>query len=192
MAIRRNIYLLFFVLLSCCDDGDAIPQPPPPPACLEVVCETEEEFYGKAIMNGECWKADITNLDVSPGGTFSINLNKYEVNGIGEGLSIVLYKNANLEDTLWIGFTNSGNPSHEVAPSYYGYQNFHGLEGEFSFPFGTELTYKDYLLIDYFNADTSIVEGRFQVRFPSGSVNSYINAPDTMRRGCGSFRVKKD
>ncbi|WP_367391451.1 hypothetical protein [Lewinella sp. LCG006] len=188
---KFQICLLFFAFLSCCDDDDAVPQPPPPPACLEVVCETEEEFYGKAIMNGECWVADEVRLYGDEGVNF-IDLNKNQVNDIRQGLSIEIIKNANLHDTLWIGLANSDNPEPNLALTYYGYFDSHSSVGEFDFAFGTELTFEDYLLIDYFNADTSIIEGRFQVRFPNRSVNSFVNAPDSMLLGCGSFRVKKD
>ncbi|WP_367391450.1 hypothetical protein [Lewinella sp. LCG006] len=191
--MKKLLLLLLPVMyLSCCDDDDAVPQPPPPPACLEVLCETEEEFYGKAIMNGECWVADWVDLHLSPGGEYSIHLNKNEVDGVSEGLSILLFYNTILDDTIWIGSNSFTNPSPSTASSFYGYRGVDASLGTFGFEHGLEPTYTDYLLIDYFNADTSIIEGRFQISFSNRSMSSFANAPDSMRLGCGSFRVKRD
>ncbi|MDV7396808.1 hypothetical protein RZS08_35750, partial [Arthrospira platensis SPKY1] len=61
----------------------------------------------------------------------------------------------------------------------------------FGFSPDSELTYQDFLLIDDFSADTTIVEGRFQVRFPKRSVSNFVtHAPDTMNIRCGKFRAK--
>lgn len=186
-----QICLLFFTFLSCGEDDDTVPQPLPPPACLEVTCETAGEYFGKAIMNGECWMADWVDLHRSPGGEYSIHLNKNEVDGVGEGLSIFLFGNTILDDTIWVGNNSFTNPSPTIASSFYDYRGIDASLGVFKFQSGAELTYTDYLLIDYFNADTSIMEGRFQVHFPKRSVSSFANAPDSMRLGCGSFRVKR-
>jgi hypothetical protein len=184
---------LFALAFFCCDDDDGIPEPPPPPPvfnCEEVSCEPHEEFYGKCVMNQWCWIADGIFVDYSPS-RMILTFGKNEVDGIGERLSIKIYSNTNLQDTIWIGTTDSGNPEPNIAPTYYGYTEDGGSAGTFNFMFGQELTYEDYLLIDYYNADTSIIEGQFQVRFPERAVNSYVNAPDTMRLSCGSFRVMR-
>jgi hypothetical protein len=187
----KNLLLLLLplMMLSCCEDDDAVPQPAIPPPCVEVACETEDEFFGKAIRNGECWKADTAFFFKSSTKT-SIYLDDVPINGIEEGLIVSFFHNANLEDTLWFDINDFRDPAPHIASARYSYREFHGVAGSFSFLFGHELTYEDYLLIDYFNADTSIIEGHFQVYFPDGSVNSYINAPDSMRFGCGSFRAR--
>ena len=186
---KFQICLLFFAFLSCCDDDDAIPQPPPPPACLEVVCETEEEFFGKAIRNSECWIADYVRFR-GPGS--SIYLYQERSDGFTERLSFPLNRNTDLSDTIWLGFTNSGNPSPHIVYANYGYNTDHGVLGGFIFEYGSAPSYEDFLIIDYFNADTSILEGHFQVNFPPANPIPFVNPPDSMRLGCGSFRVKED
>jgi hypothetical protein len=185
----KKLSLLFcpVLLMLCCEDN-VVPQPslpPPPPPCLEVECETEDEFFGKAIMNGECWVADYTTFRYGK----TIRLGMFEIDGIGEKLSIGLGDNTDLKDTIWLG-SPAGHGHLNIGSAYYGYNEFHSSAGGFDFPYPHPLTYEDFLIIDYFNADTSILEGHFQVRFPNRSVVSFVNAPDTMRLGCGSFRVR--
>ena len=187
--MKKLLLLLLPVMyFSCCDD-DAVPQPPPPPACLEVVCETEEEFFGKAIRNSECWIADYVKFR-GPGS--SIYLYQERPDGFTERLSFPLNRNTDLSDTIWLGFTNSGNPSPHIVYANYGYNTDHGVLGGFIFEYGSAPSYEDFLIIDYFNADTSILEGHFQVNFPPADPIPFVNPPDSMRLGCGSFRVKKD
>ena len=186
---KFQICLLFFAFLSCCDDDDTVPQPPTPPACLEVVCETEEEFFAKAIRNSECWIADYVRWD---GSGSSIDFFQGRPDNITEGLSFPLNRNTDLSDTIWLGFTNSGNPAPNIVSGKYIYFDLHVIYGSFKFEYGSEPTYRDYLLIDYFNADTSILEGHFQVNFPPANPIPFVNPPDSMRLGCGSFRVKED
>ena len=59
----------------------------------------------------------------------------------------------------------------------YSYQDYSGLSGGFGIPTG-QGTKDDYLIIDYYNADTSILEGRFQCKFKEGSAASWVNVPD--------------
>ncbi|WP_367391452.1 hypothetical protein [Lewinella sp. LCG006] len=186
---KFQICLLFFVFLSCCDDDDAVPQPPPPPACLEVLCETEEEFFGKAIRNSECWIADYVRFR-GPGS--SIYLYQERPDGFTEVLSFPLNRNTDLSDTIWLGFTNSGNPSPHIVSASYRYDTDHGVLGGFRFEYGSAPSYQDFLIIDYFNADTSILEGHFQINFPPANPIPFVNPPDSMRLGCGSFRVKEE
>ena len=109
--MKKLLLLLLPVMyLSCCDDDDAVPQPPP--ACLEVLCETEEEFFGKAIRNSECWIADYVRW----GGYGSvIYLYQERPDGFTEFLGLSLHHNSDLSDTLWLGFTNSGNPAPNIV-----------------------------------------------------------------------------
>ena len=175
------------LLLACCDDDDMVPQPSTPPPCVEVLCETEEELFGKAILNGVCWMADYTFL--LPGKT--IFLARSEGNGIEGGLSINLEQATDLQDTIWLWRHATTDPAPNLVSCNYSYSEGPSSVGEFDFHSTAEPTYEDFLIIDYFNADTSLIEGRFRVRFSDRRVNSFVNAPDTMRLGCGSFRVQK-
>ncbi|MDV7397687.1 hypothetical protein RZS08_40175, partial [Arthrospira platensis SPKY1] len=100
-------------------------------------------------------------------------------------------KATSLRDTIWLGGTYSDVEIPGLARSSYNYLEDHTIAGSFRFAPTDTLTYKDFLLIDDFNADTTIVEGRFQVRFPRRSVSNFVtHAPDTMNIRCGKFRAK--
>lgn len=186
----KNLILLIIILtISCCgEDDDAIPQPVVND-CTELDCPHEKEFFGKAIMNDECWVADWTNSSITPS-RLAIFLLKAGPDNIGEQLIFTIYNNSSWEDTIWLSRPYSNNPPPNVASVIYDYSEGHSSVGQFRFNTGDPPTGDDYLLIDDVNTDTTIIEGRFQVRFPIRSVNSYVTAPDTMRLGCGSFRVE--
>ena len=190
---KLSCFLLAVLLYSCDKDKAA---PALPVGCEEMECPVTEEFYGVGLMNGACWAADGAIItypsSASSVSSFSIRLFGGEVNGISEALFLSINRVTTLQDTIWIGSNSSfTNPRPNVAHTWYSYMEGHSVAGGFKFGVGTEVTYNDYLLIDYFNADTSIVEGRFEVRFPERSVSGFVtHAPDTMNIRCGKFRAK--
>jgi len=189
MMKKLSCFLLAVLLYSCDKDKAA---PALPVDCAEMECPVTEEFYGVGLMNGECWVADGAVIDTFSRVNFLIILAGAEFDGITENLLFSISRAAELQDTIWLGWNRSfTNPRPNVADTWYSYMEDHSVAGEFKFGVGTEVTYNDYLLIDYFNADTSIVEGRFEVRFPERSVNSFVtHAPDSMHIRCGKFRAK--
>jgi hypothetical protein len=70
----------------------------------------------------------------------------------------------------------------------YIYSEPSGVSGSFRIPPG-QGTKNDFLIIDYYNADTTILEGRFQCTFKEGSAASWVNAPDSLVLTDGSFKV---
>jgi hypothetical protein len=190
MMKKLSCFLLAVLLYSCDKDKAS---PALPVACMEIECPVvTEEFYSVGLMNGECWAADGAVIDTFSQVNFLIVLASAGLDGITESLLIDISRTTDLRDTIWLGWNRSfTNPRHNVAHTWYSYLEDHSVAGEFKFGVGTEVTYNDYLLIDYFNADTSIVEGRFEVRFPERSVSGFVtHAPDTMNIRCGKFRAK--
>ncbi|NBC06400.1 MAG: hypothetical protein GVY26_04320 [Bacteroidetes bacterium] len=186
--------MLFSFLISCCNDDDMMIKEPDDMVvdCTEMDCPTQEDFYGVGVMNGECWIADNTELEINtPSAMMLVNLRKYESNSIDGYLYFIINKLTDLNDTIWLGFSYSNVPIPNVARTKYTYLEDHSIVGDFDFSSDDELTYNDFLIIDYFNQDTSIVEGHFQVRFPQRSVNHFVNAPDSMNIQCGRFRVSE-
>jgi hypothetical protein len=187
--MKNLILLLVIIILSCCgEDDEAIPQPMIKD-CTELDCPHEDEFYGKAVMNDESWLADWIYTDLTSS-SLAVFLLKAGPDNIGEQLVFTIYNNSNWQDTIWLGSPYSNDPPPNFARAIYDYSEGHSSVGYFRFNTGDPPTGDDYLLIDDVNADTTIIEGRFQVRFPIRSVNSYVTAPDTMRLGCGRFRVE--
>ena len=190
---KAAIYLLFATFIAACgEDDDTIPQPPVPPvvACEEVECTHEDEFFGKAIMNGECWKTEWT-LYLLDDSVLDISLGLPHSVGIGEMLTIRVNPDSDLNDTLWLSSPINIDPPANNAFTIYTYIETDAIAGHFQLPVDAPPTGEDYLLFDYINEDTSILEGRFQVNFPIRGVNSYVNAPDSMRLECGAFRVER-
>ena len=186
--------ILFSFLISCCNDDDMMIKEPDDMVvdCTEMDCSTQEDFYGVGVMNEECWIADNTELEINtPSAMMLVNLRKYESNSIDGYLYFIINKLTDLNDTIWLGFSYSNVPIPNVARTKYTYLGDHSIVGDFDFSPDNELTYNDFLIIDYFNQDTSIVEGHFQVRFPQRSVNHFVNAPDSMNIQCGRFRVSE-
>jgi hypothetical protein len=188
MMKKLSCFLLAVLLYSCDKDKAA---PALPMDCAEMDCPVTEEFYSVGLMNGECRAAKAVKTAFSSTFSFSIRLFGGEVNGISEELTFSINPMTTLQDTIWLGWNSFTNPRPNVAHTWYSYMEDHSVAGEFKFGVGTEVTYNDFLLIDYFNADTSIVEGRFEVRFPERSVSGFVtHAPDTMHIRCGKFRAK--
>lgn len=186
--------ILFSFLISCCNDDDMMIKEPDGMVvdCSEMDCSTPGDFYGVGVMNEECWIADNTELEINtPSAMMLVNLRKYESNSIDGYLYFIINKLTDLNDTIWLGFSYSNVPIPNVARTKYTYLEDHSIVGDFDFSPDDELTYNDFLIIDYFNQDTSIVEGHFQVRFPQRSVNHFVNAPDSMNIQCGRFRVSE-
>ncbi|WP_425420554.1 hypothetical protein [Phaeodactylibacter xiamenensis] len=186
--------ILFSFLISCCNDDDMMIKEPDGMVvdCSEMDCSTQEDFYGVGVMNEECWIADNTELEINtPSAMILVNLRKYESNSIDGYLYFIINKLTDLNDTIWLGFSYSNVPIPNVARTKYTYLEDHSIVGDFDFSPDDELTYNDFLIIDYFNQDTSIVEGHFQVRFPQRSVNHFVNAPNSMNIQCGRFRVSE-
>jgi hypothetical protein len=188
MMKMLSCFLLAVLLYSCDKDKAA---PALPVGCEEMDCPVTEEFYSVGLINEECRAAKAVITTFSSTLSFSIRLFGGEVNGISEDLTFGINQITSLNDTIWLGWNSFTNPKPNIARAWYSYMEDHSLAGGFQFGVGTEVTYNDYLLIDYFNADTSIVEGRFQVRFPKRSVSNFVtHAPDTMNIRCGKFRAK--
>ncbi|WP_367388763.1 hypothetical protein [Lewinella sp. LCG006] len=180
---------LFFGAVACCEDPvmDVVKEEP---SCDEVECAIQDEFYGVGLLNGECWYAERGWIDSSNPYVLSIYLAANTTNEIIDELSFIVNDETALSDTIWLGWAYSNIPIPNVASTRYAYIEDHSNVGSFSFERDSPLTYQDYLLIDYFNADTTIVEGHFQVKLPHRSVNSFVtHAPDSMNIRCGRFRA---
>ena len=185
--------LTFTLLFSCCkNDDDMIGLPIKELDCTQIECTSIDEFYGVGLMNNNCWISDYSVLDPFSPFAMSIIIGKEETNGISESLRFVVNNETKFSDTIWLGGADFVNVVPGVAHSSYYYDEGGSSAGVFDFNPDVEFNKTDFLLIDYINEDTSIVEGRFQMRFSRRNVNGFvIQAPDTMRFQCGSFRAKK-
>jgi hypothetical protein len=187
--IKKLSCFLLVVLLYSCDKDKAAPALPVD--CAEMDCPVTEEFYGVGLMNGACWAADGVWIDTFSRVDFLITLGRVGLNGIEESLLLRVSRATDLQDTIWLGWRYSNHDIPNLVNPTYFYSEGHSGAGHFGFSPDSELTYQDFLLIDDFNADTTIVEGRFQVRFPKRSVSNFVtHAPDTMNIRCGKFRAK--
>lgn len=191
--MSKSFYFLCLVLvtISCCQDHGVEPITVVP-NCDNLDCPILTEFFGVGLMNGQCWSADATYIDPLSSSSLSITLGKNEINGIGENLRFIINDVTNLADTIWLGWTDVTMPVPNVAEARYFYTESHSSAGKFDFAPDSELTYSDFLIIDYINEDTSIVEGHFQVNFSRKLVsNLVVNAPDSMNLQCGQFKSKE-
>lgn len=160
--------------------------------CEEIECSIVADFYGVGIMQNDCWTADASYIDLLSSSSLSITLGKNEINGIGENLRFVINDVTDLADTIWLGWTDVTIPAPNIAEARYFYTEGHSSAGKFDFEPYSELTSKDFLIIDYINEDTSIVEGRFQVYFTRKIMSSFVpNAPEEMNIRCGRFKSKE-
>lgn len=188
-----TVLLICAVLLSCCkNDDDIVEQPYDKLDCTQVDCPISQEFYGVGMMNDACWKSDFAVLEPVSSFSLAISLNKNEINGIREGLTISINKKTELLDTIWLGWADFANQVPNLAYARYSYSEGNSSAGKFDFAPDVPVTKEDFLVIDFINEDTSIVEGRFQLRFSRRSVSSFVtHAPDSMRFQCGKFRAKE-
>lgn len=189
--IKHPFSLLFFLVFVACCKEPIIDTNKEELHCEEVECPILDEFYGAGLLNGECWYAEKGWIDSTSRNNLTILLTKHEIDGFIDELAFLINKETNINDTIWLGWAYSNNSTPNLARVEYYYIEGHSIVGDFSFEVGSPLTYKDYLLIDYINAYTTIVEGRFQVKLPHRRVNNFVtHAPDTMNITCGSFKAK--
>ncbi|MFT6336512.1 MAG: hypothetical protein ACI86M_000968 [Saprospiraceae bacterium] len=173
LLFRLIIVSIFFQ--SC---GKEVVPPPLPP------CE-HDDFHVSFRFNGSCETQ--VYVDFSDyGDYFSIESGRSHIEEILQFLSIDISKESILNDTLWIG-TETHTLS-RLRSIKYRYQEAGGVSGTFSIP-PSQGTKEDYLIIDYYNADTTILEGRFQCTFKERSAASWVNAPDSLVLTDGSFKV---
>lgn len=187
------ICILFIGLLSSCgENDDTKPVGHVGLDCSTVDCLWLNDYAGSALVNGLCWQAEWARIDTfDTTKSFSIFISGGLTNEIWEFLHIYINDSTNLRDTIWLGGFYSNHPMANIARITYNYYDDLVPAGSFDFTPTDGITYRDYLIIDYFNADTTIIEGHFQVRFPENSVNTFItHEPDTMNIQCGYFHAK--
>ncbi|NBC05563.1 MAG: hypothetical protein GVY26_00025 [Bacteroidetes bacterium] len=159
--------------------------------CDTVSCPIPTDFYGAGLMNGECWFAEAAIFDRILTDGYLLQMG-FVVNGISENIIFDLSRDVNLEDTIWLARGNVDDSRPNIGKAWYSYSEGHSIAGGFDFTKNAPPTYEDYLLIDYFNEDTTLLEGRFKLRFTDRSVNSFVtHAPDSMRFECGRFRLEQ-
>ncbi len=179
-----SIFLIVITCFFACEKEEPVPPIPTMPI-YDVPCEVEE-YFGSFLQNGECFVENEVRLRVTNTGR-SVIIGKSGI--IPEALWLIISSEANLKDTLFLetrGFlTRAGN-----ASVFYSYSSGDQSFGTFGISQGTG-TKKDFLIIDYFNADTTEMMGRFQCRFNDRSIaEPPVVAPDTMVITEGYFRVK--
>lgn len=186
--------ILLSCLFACREDDEMVLEPETSELnCSDLDClQAEEEYYSYGLMNAECWAADGTYLEVKSNGDLKLVMAKLPTNGINEELRFFVNNITDLNDTIWLGWSYSSIPEPNLSNVGYYYMEDHSSAGRFSFSPDIDLTFNDYLLIDYFNSDTSIVEGRFHVSFPENSVAGFVtHAPDSMQIKCAQFKLTK-
>ena len=193
--MTRLLVLLAILLLSfsCKKDGIIVQTPPENELdCALTNCTSSQEFYGNSLLNGECWISDYAVIAPSSNFALSVILGKAATNGISENLRFVINNKTDFSDTIWLGWVDFVNLTPGIGHSAYSYSEGDSSAGKFDFAPGLPVTKEDFLVIDFINEDTSIVEGRFQLRFSRRNVNSFVtHAPDSMQFQCGKFRAKE-
>jgi hypothetical protein len=157
----------------------------PSEKCLDAC--PHEGFHAVFLKNGECFTSVNSEFWFDGG---RIALNFYNGSLINETLLISLDFNSNFKDTLWLETFNALNPDPLKARILYSYSQDDQLLAGWRIPAGKG-TKEDFLVIDYFNEDTTIIEGRFQCRFQENWNGGAIEIPDSLVITCGSFRVQK-
>lgn len=175
----RNFLIGFYLIYLGCNKMEM------PSTHVKPICD-HIEYHGTYLFNNECRSPEL-NVFRSASNRFYIQLIK--TGPISEDLTFTISKKSNLEDTLFLETLPGFIPSLEKADVLYSYIEG-GIVGSWEIPNGSG-TKQDFLIIDYFNEDTTIIEGRFQCKFQTRDVNSFVNAPDTLNISCGSFKLKK-
>lgn len=191
--MKYQILYILLILTIACNKREGIEPVPDEVNCEDTGCTVDEDFYSVGLLNGACWVPPFIGISPLSEGYITIIFSEPAINGIrGELIFDIDKKMTDLQDTIWLGKPWNGSSLNSAAATYI-YWEGTSIAGRFNFEIGTPLTYDDYMLIDYFNADTSVVEGRFQLRFPKRDVNSFVtHAPDSMHIQCGQFRVEKN
>ncbi len=177
-----SIFLIVITCFFACEKEE----PVPPMPIYDVPCEVEE-YYGAFLQNGECFVSNEATLRITNNNSRAFRIRKQGI--IPEGISFTVSHQANLKDTLFLETRGiAGRVSN--ASVFYSYSSNDTSFGTFGISQGTG-TKKDFLIIDYFNADTTEMMGRFQCRFNDRSIaEPPVVAPDTMVITEGYFRVK--
>ncbi len=190
--MKKTILLIIIsaMTLTACQKENTGTNEPTRINCEEIVCESEEAFFATCLINEECKEAVGAGFLYSSNNNILIILGIDQVNGIGEQLFISVSEEADLDSKISLGW-NNGSRSPQIVHAWYQYSQGASVAGYFEFEKSDELQEEDYLIIDYYNGDTTILEGHFQVNFPHKRVSSFVtHAPDSMRIECGQFRVE--
>jgi hypothetical protein len=158
----------------------------PAEACLDAC--PRDGFHAVFLKNGECYYSVNSTFRTGIGGQIALDI--YDGSLISESLSIYLNPSSDFGDTLWLETLNLLNPQPSKAYVLYAYTQDDQLFAGWTIPAGKG-TKEDFLVIDYFNEDTTIIEGRFQCRFQESWNGGAIEIPDSLVISCGSFRVQK-
>jgi hypothetical protein len=100
----------------------------------------------------------------------------WHTSNMGESLYITLSPSTDLRDTIWLMHPNSPERRANTVRASYAYFEDHSVVGNFKLDKDAPFTGEDYLLIDYVNADTTLLEGRFSGTFP-GALGQFIRDP---------------
>jgi len=149
-------------------------------------CE-HDDFHVSFRFNDSCATQTYIRFE-KLGSDFHISSGRTHTEEIGQFLHVFFLKESNLNDTLWIDSINSNSSANDKVSVRYSYVESSGISGGYNIIPG-QGTRNDYMIIDYYNADTTIIEGRFQCKFTEGSAASWVGAPDTIVITDGSFKV---
>jgi hypothetical protein len=177
MKLFFRLVIICVLFQSCCKEE----MPPPIPPC------EHDDFHVTYRFNDSCVTETFVQFS-KDGEDFAIKSGRTHSEEIAQFLNILILEESNLNDTLWIeGFDVTSSFTDRVIFTY-SYVESSGISGGFRIRPG-QGTKDDYLIIDYYNADTTILEGRFQCKFKEGSAASWVNAPDSLKLSEGSFKV---
>ncbi len=177
-----SIFLIVITCFFACEKEE----PAPPMPIYDVPCEVEE-YYGAFLQNGECFVSNEAILRITNNNSRAFRIGKQGT--IPEGINFTVSHEADLKDTLFLETRGiAGRVGN--ASVFYSYAIGDSDGGGFRITSGTG-TDQDFIIIDYFNADTTEMMGRFQCRFNTRSIaEPPVVAPDTMVITEGYFRVK--
>jgi hypothetical protein len=176
--MRQLFYLSLIIVIGCEKMDNTKPQEKP-------ICE-HQEFHGTFLLNNNCIKTN-SNKFSKEGDDYIISLRKSGI--FLEGIRFNFTTGQNLKDTLFL--ESSFNLKSNQCGVFYTYFEGASVVGSWDIPKGKG-TKNDYLIIDEFNSDTTIIGGRFQCKFQTKTINPFVNAPDTLNISCGSFKLKRE
>jgi len=175
--MRQLLYLSLIIIIGCEKIDHTKPLEKP-------ICE-HQEFHGTFLQNNICFKANSFQY-FKDGNFYFISLKKSDL--FIEGIRFNFNSKQNLKDTLFL--ESSFNLKSNQCGVFYSYFEGASIVGSWDIP-QNKGTKNDYLIIDEFNSDTTIIKGRFQCKFQTKTVNPFVNAPDTLNISCGSFKLKR-
>ncbi len=185
-----NVYLFFLVLaiasLNCNKNTEEETVPQELPQDNIEDCEVDE-FYARFLLNGTCWVTDFERVDIRDQ---YLNIEFQKRAAISENLIFRLpVEKLDFNRNKIYSIDEVGTWSENVIALYTFTEGGDGLIIGYSPALQTSST-NDYFEITQINADTTIIEGKFQCTLFPGNTTTIFDAPDSLKITEGQFKIE--